>query len=113
VAKKSLKSTSPPPAKVPADGVDSVALKGNAFAVFDAASSVMRHLTTPVAFYNSQADLLVAQKRLLAGLPGNKELLVLIEAAMDALTARADAYRSDNRWDSASLTTKPDGPRAT
>jgi len=110
VAKKSLKSTSPPPAKVPADGVDSVALKGNAFAVFDAASSVMRHLTTPVAFYNSQADLLVAQKRLLAGLPGNKELLITIEAAMDALTARADAYRSDNRW---ATGTKTDGPRAT
>lgn len=110
MAKKALKSIPTPPAKAPANGIDSVALKGHAFAVFDAASGAMRHLTTPMAFYNSQADLLVAQKRLLAGLPGNKELLITIEAAMDALTARADSYRSDNRWDTG---TKTDGPRAT
>lgn len=102
-----------PPPKAPKDptvvGHDPIKLKQNAYGVFDASCAVMHHLTTPVAFYNSQADLLVAQKRLLVGLPGNKELLIIIEAAMDALTARADSYRSDNRWDSA---TKTDGPRA-
>ena len=108
MAKKASKRAPLP--KTPPAGVDPIILKGNAYAVFDASCAVMHHLTTPLAFYNSQADLLVAQKRLLAGLPGNKELLVVIEAAMDALTARADAYRSDNRWDSA---TKTDGPRAT
>ena len=103
MVKKAPKRAVPPKARL---GVDPIALKGNAYAVFDASCAVMHHLTTPVAFYNSQADLLVAQKRLLAGLPGNTELLLMIEAAMDALTARADTYRSDNRWDSA---TKPDG----
>lgn len=98
-------SVTPPKAR----GHDPVALKGLAYGVFDASSAVMHHLTTPVAFYNAQSDLLVAQRRMLSGLPGNKELVLAIEAAADALSARADAYRADNRWDTPP---KMDGPRA-
>lgn len=107
MAKKASKKAPPP--KAPAVvGHDPIKLKQNAYGVFDASCAVMHHLTTPMAFYNSQADLLVAQRRLLAALPGNQDLLVVVDAAMDALTARAETYRADNRWD-----TNTDGLRAT
>jgi hypothetical protein len=77
---------------------DTKKLRADVYDVVQATQRLLTQTTSPVAFYNAFADLVVIQRYAVQALPGAQPVVDDLNKLLDSIEKATDTVRIENRW---------------